>query len=77
MSLNVIHRQTLEIKLQILVKAFFFSKSKCLSKDLFIAPMDIVYAALVAACKLRKKFYYKNVIITPETANRIRHNISS
>ena len=35
-----------------------------LSEDLFIIPMDIKCTALVAVCKVFKKFYYKNMIIT-------------
>ena len=53
-------------------EALFFSKCKCLSEDLFVTPMGIICTALVAVCKVLKKFYYyKNMMITLRTANRI------
>ena len=52
-----------------MVKALFFSKHKCLSEDLFILPTRIMCTVLVTACKVLKKLYYKNMIITLKTAN--------
>ena len=48
-----------------MVETLFFSKRKCLSKNLFITPVEIIFTALVDACKVLKKFhYYKYMIIT-------------
>ena len=52
-------------------QGFFFSNRKGLPKHLLITSMTIMCTILVATCELLKKFYYKNMIITLKTTNRM------